>query len=116
MAAPQQTVQSSPLQSQPAFLTDNSGNSNFGQQANPLATNQVVGTPVYNTNTAAAALACAATLPAVAGKTTYINGFVCTSHAPTANVFGTVTVSFDGGTTTHLNFIYLEYPTLGGLL
>lgn len=111
---------------QPVYQVDVNGNpvspagslvaGSIGTQANPLATNQVVGTPVYASTSAAAAAQCVSSLPAVAGKTTYLNGFVCTSHAPTANVFGTVTVSLDGGTTTHFQFIYLESATLGGML
>jgi hypothetical protein len=109
---------------QPVYQVDINGNpvspagstttNAIGTQANPLATNQVVGTPVYNSSTAVAAAQCVATLPAVAGKTTYINGFTVTTHSPTANVFGTVTVSLDGGTTTHLSYILCESSTVGG--
>ena len=110
---PQQSIPTSPAMSQPVFNVDASGNF-YGSVANPFATNQVVGTPVYNSATALAAAQCVATLPAVAGKTTYLNGFAVTTHAPTANVTGTVTVSFDGGTTVHLNYIMCESATIGG--
>lgn len=102
-------------QTKPTVLTDKTGAS-LGTQANPLATNQVVGTPVYNSATAAAAAQCQATLPAANGKTTYINGFIITSHAPTGNVQGTASVSLDGGTTQHLQFIFCESSTVGGQL
>lgn len=101
---------------QPVYLVDNNGNVTYGSQGNPVATNQVVGTPVVSTQTAAAAAQCQSSLPAAAGKTTYLNGFVCTAHAPAANVFGTVTVSLDGGTTVHMNFVLLESSTIGGML
>lgn len=111
---------------QPVYTVDVNGNpvspagssvvGSIGTQANPLATNQVVGTPVVATQTAAAALQCQSSLPAITGKTTYLNGFVCTAHAPATNVFGTVTVSLDSGTTVHMNFVFLESSTIGGML
>lgn len=119
MATLQEPVAQPPLLGLPTgnyHPVDKTGTS-LGTQANPVATNQVVGTPVYNSNTAAAALQCQATLPGDnTGKTTYINGFAITAHAPTANVQGTATVSLDGGTTQHLNFIFCESSTIGGML
>jgi hypothetical protein len=96
------------------IITDNLGNA-YGVQGNPLATNQVVGTPVYATTTLAAATGGNASLASAVGKTTWINGFyVCIGHLSTGNpVAGQVTVSFDGGTTTHMNYaiaVSTSYP------
>ncbi len=89
----------------PRYQVDGSGTA-IGTQGNPLATNQVVGTPVTATNTAAAGAQCVATLAAVPGKTTCINQLVVTiAHASTGNVSGIVTLSLDGGSTVHQNFV-----------
>ena len=119
MAALTEPVAQPPLeggQTQNYHPVDKTGTS-LGTVQNPVATNQVVGTPVYNSATAAAAAQCVATLPASGGTTTtYINGFCVTSHAPGATVYGTVSVSLDGGTTQHLLFIFCESATIGGML
>jgi hypothetical protein len=98
------------------MLSDPGGNTNFGTPANPLATNQVVGTPVYATNTSAAGASINASLPAVAGKTTYLNGFYASvdTAATTKQVF--VTVSFDGGTTAHMNFLLASSASVPGVV
>lgn len=133
MAAPQQSVPSSPLMSQPYFLVDSSGNpigssnptitqlySNgnpFGTVSNPIATNQLVGTPVYATLTLAAATGGNTSLAGVAGKTTYINSFyVSVAHTSSGVSAGQVTLSLDGGTTTHGNFTIAASTTFPGLV
>ncbi len=100
----------------PVYLVDSSGNPT-GSVADPLATNQVVGTPVYATTTLAAATGGTATLPAAPNKTTYLNGFsVHVAHTSAGVVAGQVTVSLDGGTTTHMNFLIAVSTTYPGLV
>lgn len=101
--------------SQPFFLTDQTGNPG-GSQANPLATNQVVGTPVYATGTTAAGAQVQSSLAAAGGKTTYLNGFYAAvdTNATTKAVF--VTVSLDGGTTTHMNFLLASSSSVPGVV
>jgi len=93
-------------------LTDQVG-SQFGIPSNPVATNQLVGTPVYATATSSTGAAISASLPAVAGKTTYINGFVAGVDA-TAAFSNFVTLSLDGGTTTHMNFTLASTTSVPG--
>src|SRR5260221_372939 len=96
---------------QPFQLRDASGNV-FGSQANPMATNQVVGTPLTNSNTGAAGAQVLATLTGTATTKVYINGFIVTTHAPAANQTGQVTVTgVIGGT---MNFTLCESATIGG--
>lgn len=72
----------------------------------------VIGTPVTASATAGAGLINAVTLPAVAGQTTYINGFVVTSGIPGANQIGVVTVTGCAGGT--LSFQFPETTGFGG--
>ena len=73
-------------------------------------------TPVGNSATAVAAAQCVATLPAVAGKTTYIMGFVLTAGAPAGAVVGVATVTGLGIAGGTLNFQFVETPNFGGEL
>lgn len=74
----------------------------------------IVGTTVTASATAAAAASNSVSLPGVAGQTTYINGFVCTSGVPGANQIGVVTVTgCQGGT---LSFQFPETTGFGGQL
>lgn len=111
---------------QPVYQVDVNGNpvspagslaaNSIGTQGNPLATNQVVGTPVYNTTTLASGATANVALPAALGKTTYLNGFyVSVAHTTTGTAAGQVTVSLDGGTTVHMNYtiaVSTAYPGL----
>jgi hypothetical protein len=76
----------------------------------------IVGTPITASATSAtpATVAAAATLPGVAGTTTYINGFICTSAIPGANVVPLVTVTGTTGGT--LSFQFPETTAFGGQL
>lgn len=74
----------------------------------------IVGTAVTASATGVAAASNTVTLPAAAGTTTYINGFVCTSGIPGANQIGVVTVTgCQGGT---LSFQFPETTGFGGQL
>lgn len=120
MAAPQTAPQAEfqdggkPI-ANPVYLVDGNG-SPTGSVGDPLATNQLVGTPVYATNTSAAGAQVQGTLPAATGKTTYLNGFYAAvdTAATTKQVF--VTVSFDGGTTTHMNFLLASSASVPGVV
>jgi len=96
-------------------VTDQFGKE-FGTQGNPLATNQVVGTPVYSPPaTSTTGGQCVATLPAdtTGKKTTYLNGFFASFDSSTAkSVF--VTISFDGGVTTHMSFLLASSSSVPG--
>jgi hypothetical protein len=70
-------------------------------------------TPISASNTGAAAAAVSATLPAVAGKTTYLTGFCVTSTNPAAAENGLVAVT---GTISTLDFEFVEGVSLGGQL
>jgi hypothetical protein len=97
----------------PVYLVDSSGNPT-GSVADPLATNQVVGTPVYATATTTTGQALSVTLPAVAGKTTYLNGFyAAVDIAAAVKIF--VNVSLDGGTTTHMSFLLASSTSVPGI-
>lgn len=99
---------------QPSVPTDKTGKS-FGTQANPFATNQLVGTPLVASNTGAAGAAVTATLTGLATDTVYINGFIVTTHAPTANQLAQITVTgLIGGVT--MQFTMCESATVGGEL
>lgn len=99
-----------------ARISDASGNA-IGTTGNPVATNQVVGTPIYATATLTAATGGSATLAAVAGKTTYLNGFyVSIAHTSTGTVAGQVTVSLNGGGATHMNYLIAVSTTYPGLV
>lgn len=101
---------------QPVYMVDNGGNASYGSVANPLATNQLVGTPVYGTTTMSSGGSGNASLAAASGKKTYINGFyVSVAHTASSTVSGQVTLSLDGGVTTHMNFtiaVSSAYPGL----
>lgn len=100
----------------PVVLADTSDNP-FGTSSNPIATNQFVGTVVYQTTTMLAAASGNVTLPAAVGKTTYLNGFyVSVAHTASSTVAGQVTVSLDGGTTTHMNYLIAVSSTYPGLV
>jgi hypothetical protein len=71
-------------------------------------------TPVTASASGAAAAAVSATLPAVAGKTTYLTGFCVTATNPTAAVNGLVSVT--GTISGGLNFQFVEGVGLGGQL
>ena len=71
-------------------------------------------TPVTASNTGAAAAAVSATLPAVAGKTTYLTGFCVTATNPSAAVNGIVAVT--GTVSGGLSFQFVEGVGLGGQL
>lgn len=97
-------------------IADGFGNP-IGTTANPVATNQVVGTPIYATATLVAATGGSATLAAVAGKTTYLNGFyVSIAHTASGTVAGQVTVSLNGGGTVHMNYMIAVSSTYPGLV
>lgn len=99
-----------------AQLRDTNNNA-FGTASNPVATNQLVGTPVYATATLAAATGGSATLAAVAGKTTYINGFfVSIAHTASSTVAGQVTVSLNAGGSTAMNFLIAVSSSYPGLV
>lgn len=99
-----------------ARIKDASGNA-FGTTANPIATNQLVGTPVYATATGSAGATANVSLAAVAGKTTYINGFyVSVAHTASGTIAGQVTLSLNGGTSTHMNFLIAVSTTYPGLV
>jgi hypothetical protein len=107
--------QSAPMVTQ-SRISDTLGNA-FGTTANPMATNQLVGTPVYATLALAAATGGNASLAAAAGKTTYINGFyVSVAHTSSATSAGQVVVSLDNGVTTHMNFTIAVSTTYPGLV
>lgn len=100
-----------------APVTPIGGSTSFGSASNPLATNQLVGTPVYATTTLASGATANVSLPATSGKTTYLNGFyVSVAHTSAGVASGQVTVSFDGGTTTHMNFTIAVSTTYPGLV
>lgn len=106
---------SAPLVTQ-SRISDGNGNT-FGTTANPIATNQLVGTPAYATSALVAATGGNTSLAGVTGKTTYINGFyVSVAHTSTGVSAGQVTVSLDGGTTTHMNFTIAVSTTFPGLV
>jgi hypothetical protein len=94
-------------------ISDANGNA-FGSVSNPIATNQLVGTPVVASTTLPAATGGTATLAAAAGKTTYINGFyVSIAHTASGTVAGQVTVT---GIGTTLNFLIAVSATYPGLV
>lgn len=97
-----------------AWMVDQTGAA-FGTQGNPLATNQLVGTPVYATGTSASGAQVQASLPAAVGKTTYINGFYASCDTSAAAKVQ-VTVSFDGGTTVHMNFLLASSASVPGVV
>src|SRR5579883_356268 len=106
---------SAPLVTQ-SRISDGSRNA-IGTTSNPVATNQVVGTPIVATATLAAATGGSATLAATAGKTTYLNGFyVSIAHTASGTVAGQVTVSLNGGGGIAMNFMIAVSTTYPGLV
>ena len=101
----------------PTITQPYSGGSPFGTVSNPVATNQLVGTPAYATVALSAAAGGNASLAGVTSKTTYINGFyVSVAHTSSGVSAGQVTLSLDGGTTTHGNFTIAVSTTFPGLV
>lgn len=96
-----------------AVQLDSSGHLLIASGSPLQVTSSTVGAQVQASASCAAAAACAATLPGVAGKTTYIESFCVTSGPPAAVETGVSTVA---GPAVTLNFDVTEAVASGAQL